>query len=138
MLVPSVWEDWEEAEPTRKFVSLGERNKVTRARVMDRLNMLECWGGSLLRRDMKPDWIKIPLMAQELGVSVKTIYNWISAGKLFMPRQGYVSQFDAYEVWLEQRLLRSMYSSVLAVQGIKRGSNGQFKKRNIWVDESGG
>lgn len=130
MLVPSAREGWEESEPTRKFVSLGERNKITRARVMSRLNMLECWGGSLLWRDMKPDWVKIPLMAQELGVSVKTIYNWISVGKLFMPRQGYVSQLDAYEVWLEQRSLRRMYSSLLAAQGTKRAPNGQFKRRD--------
>jgi hypothetical protein len=79
---------------------------------------------------MKPDWVKIPLMAQELGVSVKTIYNWISVGKLFMPRQGYVSQLDAYEVWLEQRSLRRMYSSLLAAQGTKRAPNGQFKRRD--------
>ena len=86
---------------------------------------------------MKHDWVKIPLMAQELGVSVKTIYNWISVGKLFMPRQGYVSQLDAYEVWLQQRSLRSMYSSVIALQGTSRGPNGQFKKKTDEVDESG-
>lgn len=86
---------------------------------------------------MKHDWVKIPLMAKELGVSVKTIYNWISVGKLFMPRPGYVSQVDAYEVWLEQKSLRSAYSQVLASQGTKRGPNGQFQKRQDGVEQSG-
>lgn len=86
---------------------------------------------------MKHDWVKIPLMAKELGVSVKTIYNWISVGKLFMPRPGFVSQMDAYEVWLQQQSLRSMYSQVIASQGIKRGPNGQFKKTDGTVEQSG-
>jgi hypothetical protein len=88
-------------------------------------------------RDMKHDWVKIPLMAKELGVSVKTIYNWIGVGKLFMPRPGYVSQLDAYEVWLEQRQLRSIYSTFLAAQGTKRATNGQFQKKTNGVEQSG-
>ena len=83
---------------------------------------------------MKHDWVKIPLMAKELGVSVKTIYNWISVGKLFMPRPGYVSQLDAYEVWLEQKQLRTMYSTFLAAQGVKRGLNGRFFGRDKNTD----
>jgi hypothetical protein len=79
---------------------------------------------------MKHDWVKIPLMAKELGVSVKTIYNWVSVGKLFMPRPGFVSQMDAYEVWLQQQSLRSAYSQVMASQGIKRGINGQFQSKD--------
>jgi predicted DNA-binding transcriptional regulator AlpA len=86
---------------------------------------------------MKHDWVKIPLVAKELGVSVKTIYNWISVGKLFMPRPGYVSQIDAYEVWLEQKSLRSAYSQVLASQGTKRGPNGQFQSKGSKVEEGG-
>ena len=87
---------------------------------------------------MQHDWAKIPLVAKELGVSVKTIYNWISVGKLFMPRPGYVSQLDAYEVWLQQKSLRSAYSQVIATQGIKRGANGQFKKATEAGEQSGG
>lgn len=86
---------------------------------------------------MQHDWAKIPLVAKELGVSVKTIYNWISVGKLYMPRPGYVSQLDAYEVWLEQKSLRSAYSQVLATQGIKRGANGQFQSKGSKVEEGG-
>jgi predicted DNA-binding transcriptional regulator AlpA len=87
---------------------------------------------------MKHDWVKVPLMAKELGVSVKTIYNWISVGKLFMPRPGYVSQLEAYEVWIEQKFLKSIHSHYMAVQGTKRASNGQFKKKDNGVEQSGG
>lgn len=73
--------------------------------------------------------VKIPLMASELGVSVKTIYNWISVGKLKMPRPGYVNQLDAYEVWLQQQSLKSIHSYFVASQGIIRDNNGRFKKK---------
>lgn len=82
------------------------------------------------------DWVKIPLVAEELGVSVKTIYNWIKVGKLFMPQQGYVSQIEAYEVWLQQKSLRSFHSYFMA-QGIIRDAYGRYSKKNESVDESG-
>jgi transposase len=78
---------------------------------------------------MKHDWVKIPLVAKELGVSVKTIYNWISVGKLFMPRPGYVSQLDAYEVWLEQKYMKSINSQFMSAQGLTRGEDGKFKSK---------
>jgi hypothetical protein len=74
---------------------------------------------------MKTDWVKIPLMAKELGVSTKTIYNWISVGKLFMPRPGYVSQVEAYEVWLHQKQLRVIQSYFLS-KDITRNIFGKF------------
>jgi hypothetical protein len=78
---------------------------------------------------MKHDWVKIPLMAKELGVSVKTIYNWVSVGKLFMPQPGYVSQLEAYEVWLEQKYLKSIKSRFVSVQELARGEDGKFKSK---------
>ncbi len=78
---------------------------------------------------MKHDWVKIPLMAKELGVSVKTIYNWISVGKLFMPRPGYVSQVEAYEVWIEQKFLKSIHSNFMAIRAVDRAANGKFKSK---------
>jgi transposase len=86
---------------------------------------------------MKHDWAKVPLIAQELGVSVKTIYNWVSAGKLFMPRPGYVSQIEAYEVWLQQQSLKSYYSYFQSVKGIIRDTNGRFQSKKPEVEESG-
>jgi predicted DNA-binding transcriptional regulator AlpA len=78
---------------------------------------------------MKHDWVKIPLIAKELGVSVKTIYNWISVGKLFMPRPGFVSQVEAYEVWVEQKFLKSINSQFMSSQAIIRGEDGKFKSK---------
>lgn len=77
--------------------------------------------------------VKIPLMAEELGVSVKTIYNWISVGKLVMPRPGYVNQVDAYEVWLQQQHLRSSISYFQA-QGTIRDAYGRFKSKGSEVE----
>lgn len=85
---------------------------------------------------MSNDWVKIPLMADELGVSTKTIYNWISVGKLFMPRPGYVSQVDAYEVWLQQRTMRSIQSYFMA-KGTIRDAFGRWSKQTGEVGESG-
>ena len=87
--------------------------------------MLECWGGSFYVRVMNSNWVKISLMADELGVSVKTIYNWISDSKLVMPRPGYVDRLEAFRVWHEQQGLRSILS-YFQVQGTKRDSYGRF------------
>lgn len=75
---------------------------------------------------MNSDWVKIPLVAKELGVSVKTIYNWIGDGKLFMPRPGYVCRSEAFDVWVKQQTLRSIHSYFMAAKGITRDSSGRF------------
>lgn len=87
---------------------------------------------------MKHDWVKIPRMAEELGVSVKTIYNWVSAGKLFMPQQGYVSQVEAYEVWIHQQSLRSFYSYFQTTRSTLRDENGRFASKKKQGEQSGG
>jgi hypothetical protein len=74
---------------------------------------------------MDSDLVKISLMAEELGVSLKTVYNWVGDSKLIMPRPGYVNRLDAYRVWHEQQGLRSILS-YFQVQGTKRDSNGRF------------
>lgn len=78
---------------------------------------------------MNHDWAKISLVAKDLGVTVKTIYNWIEAGKLFMPQPGYVDKNEAFKVWANQQSLRSINSYFMAVQGIKRDNNGRFQSR---------
>ena len=85
---------------------------------------------------MNTDWVKIPLMAEELGVSVKTIYNWVSVGKLTMPRPGFVSQAEAYEVWLHQKSLRSIQSYFVA-KGTIRDAFGRWVKEFDEVEDSG-
>lgn len=83
------------------------------------------------------DAVKITVMAEELGVSYKTIYNWISDGKLEMIHPGYVRQLDAYEVWLQQRSYKSIFASTMARYGIKRDANGRFLTKAEQREESG-
>ncbi len=87
--------------------------------------MLECWGG-YFSGGLLNDLVKIGLMAEELGVTPKTIYNWIERGKLVMHRPGFVSQLESYEVWLQQRSYKSIYASEMARYGITRDANGRF------------
>lgn len=93
--------------------------------------MLACWGGSFLGRIVadNTDWVKIPLMAKELGVSTKTIYNWISVKKLFMPKSGFVSRAEAYEVWLQQQTLRTFHSYFQS-QNVVRDAFGRFSSKS--------
>jgi hypothetical protein len=73
---------------------------------------------------------KIALVAADLGLTVKTIYNWVNSGKLEMPRPGYVNYIDAWEVYLQQKEEKSIYSSLAARYGITRDSNGRFITRS--------
>jgi hypothetical protein len=69
--------------------------------------------------------MKISLVAEELNVTTKTIYNWITDGKLTVTQAGYVDRFEAHKVWHEQQSLRSVIS-FFQVQGTKRDANGRF------------
>ncbi len=83
---------------------------------------------------MKTNWTKIPIVATDLGVSVKTVYNWIESGKLFMPQAGYVDRDEAFAVWVNQQTLKSVNSYFMAIKGIKRDSNGRFSSTIREVD----
>lgn len=83
---------------------------------------------------MNNNWGKISLVASSLGVSTKTIYNWINSGKLFMPQRGYVDKDEAFSVWIDQRTQKSINSYFMAIKGIKRDSNGRFNKRSNGVE----
>ena len=41
--------------------------------------------------------VKIPMMAEELEVSYKTLYTWIENGYLEMVQTGYVERDEAYQ-----------------------------------------
>lgn len=68
---------------------------------------------------------KIPAAAEQLGVSYKTIYNWISDKKLAMPKPGYVDVEEARDVWVAQQMRRVEISFFLA-QGTIRDAYGRF------------
>jgi predicted DNA-binding transcriptional regulator AlpA len=77
---------------------------------------------------MSDELVKIPLMAYELGITTKTLYNWINSGKLDMPKAGFVNQSSAYEVWLQQKSLKSVQSYFMAVSNL-RDSSGKFSPK---------
>lgn len=72
------------------------------------------------------DLVKVVAIAEELGLSHKTIYNWISKGYLDMLAPGFVSQEDAITVWAEQRSRKAERQAALVRYGIKRNAIGQF------------
>lgn len=78
---------------------------------------------------MQQKLLKIPVVAASLGVSTKTIYNWINADKLEMPEPGYVDYDSAYNVLLNQQAYKSAISYFMVVQGIKRDSSGRFSSK---------
>jgi hypothetical protein len=72
------------------------------------------------------DWVKVATIAEELGVTHKTIYNWISKGYLEMVSPGFVSQADVILVWVEQRQRKIERQVHLVRYGIKRDASGRF------------
>lgn len=74
--------------------------------------------------------IKISIVAAELGVTSKTIYNWVDWGKLEMPRPGFVNYVDAWQTYLQQKQDKSIFASTMARYGITRDENGRFLTRS--------
>jgi predicted site-specific integrase-resolvase len=72
------------------------------------------------------DNIKIPVAASELGVSTKTIYNWIASGVLETTEPGYVSRSKAWEVFDHMKAKRVEISYFMSTYGIKRDAYGRF------------
>lgn len=72
---------------------------------------------------MKP--IKISLAAHQLGVSVKTLYNWIKNGELEMVEPGFVLADEARNAFERMKAHRVEISYFMAY-GIKRDSKGRF------------
>lgn len=78
---------------------------------------------------MRERIVKIALIADELGVTTKTVYNWIEKGKLRMVRPGFVNHIDAWETYLQQKQDKSICASLMAKYGITRDENGRFLTR---------
>jgi hypothetical protein len=72
------------------------------------------------------DLVKIGPLAEELGVTPKTIYNWVQKGRLQLKKPGFVSRTEAWGVYdflLEKRIEISYFTSTY---GIKRDAYGRF------------
>jgi len=56
---------------------------------------------------VKNNLVKIPMMAEELEVSYKTLYTWIENGYLEMVQPGYVERDEAYQAKRVARVVAS-------------------------------
>jgi hypothetical protein len=72
------------------------------------------------------DLSKIGPLATELGITPKTIYNWISDGRLEMKKPGFVSKSEAWEVFDFMQEKRVEISYFMSAYGIKRDAYGRF------------
>ena len=75
---------------------------------------------------MNDDLAKIVPLAEEMGISYKTIYNWVKDGRLEMKRPGFVSRTEAWEVFNHMYEKRVEISYFLSSYGIKRDAYGRF------------
>lgn len=69
--------------------------------------------------------VKISTAANELGVSHKTIYNWVADSKLAIIKPGYVDLEEAKDVWVQQQQLRVELSFFMS-QSTIRDAYGRF------------
>ena len=72
------------------------------------------------------DLSKIGPLADELGITPKTIYNWISDGRLKMKKPGFVSKSEAWEVFGFMQEKRVEISYFMSAYGINRDAYGRF------------
>jgi predicted site-specific integrase-resolvase len=61
-----------------------------------------------------------------MGISYKTIYNWVKDGRLEMKKPGFVSRSEAWEVFDHMQGKRVEISYFMSTYGIKRDAYGRF------------
>jgi IS30 family transposase len=75
---------------------------------------------------MDKDIIKIALLSKEMGITHKTIYNWVADGRLEIKFPGYVSRKEAWDVFYYMKEKRSKISHFTSSYGITRDGYGRF------------
>lgn len=80
---------------------------------------------------MAEDIVKIVPLAEEMGITYKTLYVWINDGRLELKKPGFVSRSEAWEVFDYMKLKRSEISYFTSTYGITRDSCGRFIKDNL-------
>lgn len=69
---------------------------------------------------------KIVVAADEVGVTYKTIYNWISEGSLKMAHPGFVFMSEVHKVWIKKQNTRADISRTISSK-FTRDDRGRFK-----------
>lgn len=72
------------------------------------------------------DLVKIIPLAEEMGISYKTLYVWIADGRLESKKPGFVSRSEAWEVFDHMKNKRVEISYFMSAYGIKRDAYGRF------------
>jgi hypothetical protein len=72
------------------------------------------------------DLVRIGPLAEEMGITPKTIYNWINDGRLEMKKPGCVSRIDTWAVLMHMQEKRTNLSHIMSAYGIKRDAYGRF------------
>lgn len=80
---------------------------------------------------MTDDLAKIVPLSEEMGISYKTIYNWVKDGRLDMKRPGFVSRSEAWEVFDHMQEKRIEISYFMSAFGMSRDSSGRFIKDGV-------
>jgi hypothetical protein len=80
---------------------------------------------------LKESVVKITVAADNLGVTYKTIYNWLEDGSLKLVHPGFVDLLEARQVWIKKQSVKSSVSKI-TMASITRDEYGRFKT----VDES--
>ena len=75
---------------------------------------------------MENDVVKILPLAEEMGISYKTLYVWVNDGRLEMKKPGFVSRSEAWEVFDHMRNKRVEISYFMSAYGINRDASGRF------------
>lgn len=76
---------------------------------------------------MSDDLVKIVPLAEEMGLSHQTIYNWIKDGRLQTQKPGFVSRSEAWGVFDHMQEKRVEISYFMSTYGISRDEHGRFK-----------
>lgn len=76
---------------------------------------------------LKETPVKIVAAAEELGLSYKTLYNWISDGKLPLVHPGFVFMSDVRRAWIKTQNSKAEQSKETSSLAI-RDHNGRFTK----------
>lgn len=84
---------------------------------------------------MEDDVVKIIPLAEEMGISYKTLYVWVNDGRLEMKKPGFVSRSEAWEVFDHMKVKRVEISYFMSTYGIKRDAYGRFIKDNLVESE---
>lgn len=70
--------------------------------------------------------VKILIAADSVGVTYKTIYNWLEDGSLKLAHPGFVYMSDVRRVWIQKQNIKSETSRTVSSM-FTRDDRGRFK-----------